>query len=241
VAATGPRWLSGRPAPVTRPRATSAAGSALLLGAGVAWVVVVVPPALPAVVAWFAALALAGLWLPGLANQVTLSRAYLAAPALVYALTAGTLLALVGVVLLAALTDLVDGAVARRLDRPTRLGGALDPVVDGVFFGALAVGLALGEAYPGWLAVLVVARYGVPALVGAVLLLLGRRPKLQHTPLGQVSTTLIAVLLGGVALLRGLGQPTGLLVEVTAVVVPLAVLGTFLNLYWANRAAFDWR
>jgi cardiolipin synthase (CMP-forming) len=217
------------------------AGSVLLLGAGVAWAVVVAPPALPAVVAWFAALALAGLWLPGLANQVTLSRAYLAAPALVYALGPGTLLALAGVVVVAGATDVVDGTLARRLGGTSRLGGALDPVVDGVFFGALAVGLALGQAYPGWLAVLVIARYGLPALVGGVLLLLGRRPKLQHTPVGQVSTTLIAVLLGGVALLRGLGQPTGLLLEVTEVLVPLAVLATFLNLYWANRAAFDRR
>jgi len=217
------------------------AGSVLLLGAGVAWAVMVHPPALPAVLAWFAALAVAGLWLPGLANQVTLSRAYLAAPALVYALAPGTLLDLAAVVVVAGATDVVDGTVARRLGGTSRLGGGLDPLVDGVFFGALAVGLALGQAYPGWLAVLVIVRYGLPALVGAVLLLLGRRPKLQHTPLGQVSTLLIGVLLGGVALLRGLGQPTDLLLEVTEVLVPLAVLATFLNLYWANRAAFDWR
>ena len=37
-----------------------------------------------------------------------------------------------------------------------RLGGALDPVVDGIFFGAVALGLALGGAYPLWLAGLVV-------------------------------------------------------------------------------------
>lgn len=210
----------------------------LYLGGGVAWAWLAEPRALPAVVPWFAALALVGLWLPGLANQVTLSRAYLAAPALLYALTPGTLLPLAGVVTLAGVTDVVDGAVARRLERPTRLGGGLDPVVDGLFFGALAVGLAAGQAYPVWLAALVIGRYALPALVGAVLLLLGRRPKLQHTPLGQASTLLIGVLLGGVALLRGLGQPVDLLLAVTEVVVPAAVLATFVNLYWANRAVF---
>ena len=211
----------------------------LYLGGGVAWAWLAEPWALAAVVPWFAALALVGLWLPGLANQVTLSRAYLAAPALVYALTPGTLLPLAGVVTLAGATDVLDGAVARRLERPTRLGGGLDPVVDGLFFGALAVGLAAGQAYPVWLAALVIGRYALPAVVGAVLLLVGRRPKLQHTPLGQASTLLIGVLLGGVALLRGLGQPVDLLLAVTEVVVPAAVLATFVNLYWANRTVFQ--
>ena len=139
---------------------------------------------------------------------------------------------------LAGLTDVVDGLIARRLEQPTSLGGALDPVVDGVFFGALALGLAAGQAYPGWLAVLVILRYSLPAAVGAGLLLLGRRLEIRHTPLGQASTTLIGVLLGGVALLRGLGQDTRLLLAVTIVMIPIAVLATFANLYWANRAAF---
>ncbi|MBO0682712.1 MAG: CDP-alcohol phosphatidyltransferase family protein [Candidatus Dormibacteraeota bacterium] len=220
-------------------RIIAAVAGVLYLGGGVAWAWLAVPRALPFVVPWFAVLAVAGVWLPGLANQVTLSRAYLAAPALVYALTPGTLLPLAGVVTLAGITDVVDGTIARRLEQPTRLGGGLDPVVDGLFFGALAVGLAAGQAYPLWLAALVLVRYGLPALVGAALLLLGRRPKLQHTPLGQASTLLIGVLLGGVALLRGLGQPVDLLLAVTEVVVPAAVLATFVNLYWANRAVFQ--
>jgi len=210
----------------------------VFLAAGVAWVRLVAPPAPQLVVAWLVALAVAGAWLPGVANQVTMTRAYLAAPALVYALLPGTLLPLAAVVTLAGLTDVVDGWIARRLEKPSSLGGGLDPVVDGVFFGSLAIGLAAGQAYPVWLAALVILRYGLPALVGSVLLLFGRRPELRHTPLGQASTTLIGVLLGGVALLRGLGQDTRLLVQVAEVLVPLAMLATFGNLYWANRAVF---
>ena len=221
-----------------RPTVTGLVAGVVFVAAGAAWVRLVAPPAPELVVAWVVAIAVVGAWLPGVANQVTLTRAYLAAPALVYALLPGTLLPLAGVVTLAGLTDVVDGWIARRLERPSSLGGGLDPVVDGVFFGALAIGLAAGQAYPPWLAALVILRYGLPALVGATLLLLGRRPELRHTPLGQASTTLIGVLLGGVALLRGLGQDTRLLVQVPEVLVPLAVLATFANLYWANRAVF---
>jgi cardiolipin synthase len=211
--------------------------SACLLLADIIWLAVVHPPALMLLAAWFAALAVAGAFVPGLANQMTLARAHLAGPALVYTLLPSRLLELAAVVGLAGLSDLVDGAVARLLERPSRLGGALDPVVDGVFFGAVAVGLALGGAYPPWLALVVVARYGLPALVGAGLLAAGRRPALEHTPLGQASTALIAFLLGGIALLRGVGWETGVLLAVTEVVVPLAAMATFANLLWANRPA----
>jgi len=221
-----------------RPTITGLVAGVVFVIGGLTWVREVAPPAPQLLVAWLAVLAVAGAWLPGAANQVTLTRAYLAAPALVYSLVPEGLLPLAAVVTLAGLTDVVDGAIARRLERPTRLGGGLDPVVDGVFFGALALGLAAGQAYPAWLAATVVVRYGLPAAVGAGLLLLGRRLELSHTPFGQASTLLIGVLLGGVALLRGLGQDTRLLLAVTEVLIPVAVLATFANLYWANRRAF---
>ncbi len=220
-----------------RPSAIGIAGSACLLVADLAWLALVRPPGLELLAAWFATLALAGAFLPGLANQVSLWRAHLAGPALVYSLLPSRLVELAAVVSLAGLSDLVDGVVARGLERPSRLGGALDPVVDGIFFGAVAVGLALGGAYPPWLALVVVARYALPALAGAVLLLAGRRPALQHTPIGQASTALIAVLLGGLALLRGLGWDAGALLAISEVLVPLAALATFANLFWANRLA----
>jgi cardiolipin synthase len=220
-----------------RPTAVGIAASGCLLAADLTWLVVVHPPGLALLAAWFGTLALLGAFVPGLANQVTLSRAHLAGPALVYSVLPSRLLELAAVVSLAGVSDLVDGAIARRTGSPTRLGGGLDPVVDGVFFGAVAVGLSLGGAYPWWLALVVIVRYGLPAAVGAGLVLAGRRPKLQHTPLGQVSTTLIGILLGGLALLRGLGWSTSVLLVVSEVVLPAAALATFVNLFLANRTA----
>lgn len=220
-----------------RPSAIGLGASGCLLVADLAWLVVVRPPGLELLAVWFALLVLGGTLLPGLANQVTISRAHLAGPALVYSLVPSRLLDLAAVVSLAGLTDVLDGAIAGRLGQRGRLGGALDPVVDGVFFGAVAIGLALGGAYPPWLAVVVVARYALPAVVGTILLLAGRRPALRHTPLGQASTTLIAVLLGALALFRALGWATGGLLTFSELVVPLAALATFANLFWANRPA----
>src|SRR2546425_11380456 len=99
------------------------------LAAGIGWLGAA-EPGRPWLSAWFLAVAIAGLFIPGPANQVPLARAYLAAPALVYGMT-GQFGALAVVVAIAGLTDLVDGTVARRFGSPSQFGGALDPVVDG--------------------------------------------------------------------------------------------------------------
>ena len=168
-----------------------------------------------------------------LANQVTLVRAYLAVPALIFALR-GDYAVLAILVALAGLSDMVDGTVARRFSQPSQVGGGLDPVVDGLFMGALVVGLAFGGTIPVWLALVVIARYLLPALAGGLLLATGRKPELRHTLTGQVSTTLILVLIGGVCLLRGLNQDASGLLAGAEVVIPIATVATYVHLGWVT-------
>jgi cardiolipin synthase len=210
-------------------------GGAVYLGLGLMWVWVARPPG-PAwvLVAWFVVVAVVGSFIPGEANQVTLARAHLAAPALVYSL-ASALGPLAVVLAVAGLTDLVDGTVARRFDRPTTLGGGLDPVVDGVLLGGVAVGLALGGSIPLWLALVIVARYLLPAIGGLVLISLHRRPELRHTVSGQISTALIIVLVGGICLFRFFNQDATNVVVGAEVVIPIATVATFLHLAWVAR------
>lgn len=199
---------------------------------GLAWISITQPPLY--LIAWLILVAVAGSYVPGEANQVTLARAYLAVPAFAYAVS-GQLGLLAVVVAVAGLTDLLDGTVARRFSGPSQLGGALDPVVDGVFMGALCIGLALGGFIPLWLALVVIARYLLPAVFGGLLLALGRRPDLRHTLTGQISTTLILVLVGGVCLLRGLHQDASLWLGAAEVVIPIATVATYVHLAFALR------
>jgi cardiolipin synthase len=183
--------------------------------------------------AWFVAVAAAGVFIPGIANQVSLARAYLAAPALAYAVAPGNLGLLAVVLAIAGLTDLVDGTIARRFDRPSTLGGGLDPVVDGVLLGAVGIGLTIGGIIPIWLAIVIVARYLLPALGGLALISLHRRPELRHTISGQISTALIIVLVGGICLFRFLNQDASNVVAGAEVVIPIAAVATFVHLGWA--------
>jgi cardiolipin synthase len=214
---------------------TARVASTLYVIAGLAWAWLSGQPG-PAWLesVWFATVAAVGARLPGPANQVSLARAYLAAPALVYSMHQDFGLLAVCVAL-AGLTDLVDGTIARRFERPSNLGGALDPVVDGMFLGALAIGLAAGGAFPIWLAFVVIARYLLPALAGGMLLATARRPELRHTVTGQISTSLIIVLVGGICLFRFLGQDATNVVIGAEVVIPIATMATFLHLAWAAR------
>lgn len=207
--------------------------SLIYLSLGLSWLALTREPWWWAA-AWFVLVAAGGAFIPGEANQVSLARAYLAAPAFLYAAN-HAYAPLAVTVAVAGVTDLVDGTVARRFARPSNFGGGLDPVVDGIFTGGVAVGLAFGGAFPLWLAFVVIARYLLPALAGGALLAGGQRVELRHTLTGQVSTTLILVLLGGVALLRGLNQDPGNLVPAAEIVIPIATVATFVHLGFALR------
>jgi CDP-diacylglycerol--glycerol-3-phosphate 3-phosphatidyltransferase len=63
-----------------------------------------------------------------------------------------------GIVVVAGITDGLDGYLARRTRQVTPLGVALDPIADKVFAAILAVGLIIFRHFPIWLAVLVVGR-----------------------------------------------------------------------------------
>jgi len=201
---------------------------------GLAWVFGAKPPGPSGVfVAWFVGVALIGAFIPGIANQVSLARAYLAAPALAYSVSADRLGLLAVVLAVAGLTDLVDGTIARRFDRPSTLGGGLDPVVDGVLLGAVAVGLVVGGIIPAWLAIVIVVRYLLPAVAALALISLHRPPELRHTVTGQISTALIIVLVGGICLFRFLSQDASNVVTGAEIVIPIATLATFVHFGWA--------
>jgi phosphatidylglycerophosphate synthase len=219
-----------------RPARTAFIFSLAYLALGLGWVVGAHPPGPSGFfVAWFGVVAVAGYFLPGIANQVSLARAYLAAPALAYSMTAGDLGLLAVVLAIAGLTDLVDGTIARRFDQPSTLGGGLDPVVDGVLLGAVSVGLVLSDTIPLWLAAVIVGRYLLPAVGGLVLISTHRRPELRHTLSGQISTALIIVLVGGICLFRFLNQDASNVVAGAEVVIPIATAATFAHLAWVVR------
>ena len=81
------------------------------------------------------------------------------------------------VLVCAALTDAVDGLLARRLDQKSALGAYLDPIADKLLLSSSFVVLAMEKKIPWWLTILVLSRDVLMLVVAAVILLIqGYRP-----------------------------------------------------------------
>ncbi|MEX2290374.1 MAG: CDP-diacylglycerol--glycerol-3-phosphate 3-phosphatidyltransferase [Mycobacteriales bacterium] len=115
---------------------------------------------------------------------------------------AGLRLIAAAVFVLAALTDRIDGQIARSRGLVTSFGKLMDPIADKALIGAALIGLSLLGELPWWVTVLVLVReIGVTLLRLVVLrhgvLPSGRGGKLK-TALQGVALTLYLLPLSGV-------------------------------------------
>lgn len=62
------------------------------------------------------------------------------------------------VLVVAGLTDYLDGKIARRFDMESRLGAILDPMADRLYIAATVVCLAIRGILPLWVVIVLVAR-----------------------------------------------------------------------------------
>ena len=92
-----------------------------------------------------------------LANLVTVGRLLMVIP-LVWLILTEQLLAAFWLFLAAALSDAVDGFIAKRFNAATNLGSYLDPLADKVLLDGIYVALAMGQWLPAWLVALVIGR-----------------------------------------------------------------------------------
>lgn len=126
------------------------------------------------------------------ANAVTMLR-LAAVPLIIWLLIAGLGSAAVVVYILAGLTDLVDGWLARRLGQVTDLGTLLDPLVDRIFIIAVLVSVAAVTGSPPWWAVGVLIGRDAFLLIGFRLVERQSGDRLPVSFIGKVSSTLLMV------------------------------------------------
>ena len=92
-----------------------------------------------------------------------------------------------GIFLLAALTDALDGIIARRTDRMTTTGAMLDPIADKLLMSAAFISLVELQQAPAWMVTVIVGReFAVTALR---LIALERGIPIAANWLGKAKTT----------------------------------------------------
>ena len=144
---------------------------------------------------------------------------------------AGSLWAFV-IFVTAAITDLVDGQLARRFDAVTPLGKLLDPLADKLLVTAALVMLAVYDGVsearvgaPAWMAVVIIARElavtGLRGMAGAEGIVI------QASSGGKWKTVLQLVALCGL-ILQGMRETVGPVVEIMGTAVHIGLVT-----YWA--------
>jgi cardiolipin synthase len=130
-----------------------------------------------------------------------------------------------------AITDFVDGYVARHFNQVSRLGQLLDPAVDRLFILSTLLGLAFVDVLPWWLVAVIIARDVLLLILGVVLANHRFGPLPVHH-LGKMGT--FAILFAMPVVLAAAAFP-----DVAAVALPLgwaaAIWGVFLY-WWAGVA-----
>jgi cardiolipin synthase len=168
----------------------------------------------------------ASIWLElNLPNLITLGR-LLSVPLAVWLIIEARYGVAFWIFVAAGISDALDGYIAKRFDRRTRLGALLDPIADKALLVGVYVTLGIAGQLPHWLVILVVLR-DVLILGGFALIQATTAP--QHLgPLfvSKVNTSVQIALVGFVLARLGLGIDEG---TVTPILIAAAALTTVLS------------
>jgi cardiolipin synthase len=122
-----------------------------------------------------------------LANVITTLRILLL-PVFVTLLAYRHPVAALGVLALAALTDMLDGLVARLLNQRTPIGSFLDPLADKLLAVSAFVSLAILGPIPAWFVIIVISRDVIVSLGTLVLYLHEHRLLIAPSLAGKAAT-----------------------------------------------------
>lgn len=125
-------------------------------------------------------------------------------PVIVYFISLEEMMTAFILLMIAGISDGVDGFIARQFQAKTKLGAILDPIADKVMLVSVFVALGMIDALPRWLIVLFVSRD--VGIVGAILIssAIGQRLKIKPILSSKVNTALQIMLAGIVVAVMGL-------------------------------------
>jgi cardiolipin synthase len=124
-----------------------------------------------------------------LPNFLSLLRIILV-PVIVIFLIQGSYAKVLIVFVVAGLTDALDGALARLLNKQTKLGSFLDPLADKILLSTSFIALAIFSLIPSWLAVIVISRDFLILLGIMILSMMSVTYEIKPIFVSKVTTTL---------------------------------------------------
>ena len=133
----------------------------------------------------------------------------------------------------AGISDALDGYIAKRWNRRTRLGAVLDPAADKALLTGVYVTLVLVGQLPAWLVFLVILRDFLIVLGYVVIRSTASRIRLDPLYISKINTLVQIFLVGFVLARLGLGVEAG--VETTLLIYAAAVTTVWSGLAYLAR------
>ena len=173
-------------------------------------------------------------WLP---NAISILRIALIPPIL-YLVASDAYFPALLLFLLAAVSDGIDGWLAKRFGWFTRLGALLDPVADKLLIAGMFITLTAAGFLPVWLAVLVILRDVVIVGGATAYNFLVRPVEGEPTRISKLNTALELLLVLFVLSRAALGWPPAISITVlgAGVLVTVVVSGIDYVWSWSRRA-----
>ena len=156
-----------------------------------------------------------GLNLP---NLISLARLLLV-PLAIWFILGGRYAGAFWVFVVAGISDALDGFIAKRFDRRTRLGALLDPVADKALL--VSVYVALGLAHQLWTSLVILVVFRDAMIVGGFLLIQVFAVPKHYDPLyiSKINTGVQIALVAFVLARLGIGIDAGVIDKVLSLVV----------------------
>lgn len=154
-----------------------------------------------------------------LPNAITIIRILLI-PLFLYKVIEGDMVFATAVYLTAAVTDGLDGFIARVWDMRTKLGTFLDPMADKLLVATSFLALSVMGIIPLWLAIAVLTRDFIIVCGSLLVYLMKNQLEIRPTPIGKITTFfqfsyILLVLVHSAFGLQHLDTVTSLLIYVT--------------------------
>jgi cardiolipin synthase len=156
-------------------------------------------------------------------NLITLGRILLV-PFVIWAIASGELRIAFVLFMVAAISDLIDGFLAKRFGMQTDLGAYLDPLADKVLIMSIYLTLGITGIIPRWIVILVVSRDIM--IIGAVILswLVDKPLTVKPLTISKINTAFQILYASIVLAANGFGIDAGWLITVTLALVTVFTL-----------------
>ncbi len=168
-----------------------------------------------------------------LPNLLTIARLLLA-PFIFAAIVSGRHVLALTLFAVAALTDGLDGLLARRIHQITPLGAYLDPIADKVLLSGVYISLAVAGSIPSWLVVLILGRDIFLLATSGIALLFTAYREFRPSVWGKAST-FVQIACATTWMARGALNLPSLDVLAPALVWPVAAITVWSGLHYSWR------